>query len=108
MSTQHKNKFSRRAFMRTTGLAGGGMLIGFNLFQACKPKVKLEAPVDLSQLDYKDFNAFIKIAENGVVTLFSPNPEIGQGVKTSMRCATTNRGNRKTNVGQCCSGTLGY
>jgi isoquinoline 1-oxidoreductase beta subunit len=84
MSTQHKNKFSRRAFMRTTGLAGGGMLIGFNLFQACKPKVKLEAPVDLSQLDYKDFNAFIKIAENGVVTLFSPNPEIGQGVKTSM------------------------
>ena len=79
-----KNTFSRRAFMRTTGLAGGGMLIGFNLFQACKPKVKLEPPVDLSLLEYKDFNAFIKIAENGVVTIFSPNPEIGQGVKTSM------------------------
>ena len=76
--------FSRRAFMRTTGLAGGGMLIGFNLFQACKPKTKLEPPVDLSTLEYKDFNAFIKIAENGVVTIFSPNPEIGQGVKTSM------------------------
>ncbi|GMN08876.1 xanthine dehydrogenase family protein molybdopterin-binding subunit [Croceitalea sp. MTPC9] len=82
MSTTQKNTFSRRAFMRTSTLAGGGMLIGFNLFQACKPKVVL--PIDLSQLDYNDFNAFIKIANNGAVTLFSPNPEIGQGVKTSM------------------------
>lgn len=68
--------------MRTSTLAGGGMLIGFNLFQSCKPKVA--PPIDLSQLDYNDFNAFIKIAANGMVTIFSPNPEIGQGVKTSM------------------------
>jgi len=74
--------FSRREFMRTSSLAGGGLLIGFNLFQACKPEVK--APMDLASLDYNDFNAFIKIAENGAVTIFSPNPEIGQGVKTSM------------------------
>ena len=77
-----KNTLSRRAFMRTSGLAGGGMLIGFNLFQACKPKAT--PPIDLSKLDYNDFNAFIKIAANGAVTIFSPNPEIGQGVKTSM------------------------
>ncbi len=75
-------KFSRRAFMRTSSLAGGGMLIGFNLFNACKPKAA--PPVDLAQLNYNDFNAFIKIADNGAVTIFSPNPEIGQGVKTSM------------------------
>ncbi|MBT8321659.1 MAG: molybdopterin-dependent oxidoreductase, partial [Eudoraea sp.] len=74
--------FSRREFMRTSSLAGGGLLIGFNLFQACKPEAK--APIDLASLDYNDFNAFIKIAENGAVTIFSPNPEIGQGVKTSM------------------------
>ncbi len=82
MSKNPNITFSRRAFMRTTGLAGGGMLIGFNLFQACKPQVK--PPIDLSQLDYNDFNAFIKIADNGAVTIFSPNPEIGQGVKTAM------------------------
>ena len=84
MATTNKLAFSRRAFMRTTGLAGGGMLIGFNLFQACKPKSPLEPNIDLSKLTYKDFNAFIKIASNGAVTIFSPNPEIGQGVKTAM------------------------
>ncbi|MCB0376067.1 MAG: molybdopterin-dependent oxidoreductase, partial [Sinomicrobium sp.] len=80
-STQ-KNTFSRRAFLKTSALAGGGMIIGFNLFTACKPDAKL--PVDISQLNFNDFNAFIKIADNGKVTIFAPNPEIGQGVKTSM------------------------
>ena len=85
MSTSIKEKpmtFSRRGFMKTTSLASGGMLIGFNLFHACKPKA--EPPVDLASLDYNDFNAFIQIADNGAVTIYSPNPEIGQGVKTSM------------------------
>ncbi|AWX46084.1 Isoquinoline 1-oxidoreductase [Flagellimonas maritima] len=82
MSTNKTLTFSRRAFMRTSSLAGGGMLIGFNLFQACKPKAA--PPIDLAQLNYNDFNAFIQIADNGAVTIFSPNPEIGQGVKTSM------------------------
>lgn len=84
MSTNKTITFSRRAFLRNSSLAGGGMLIGFNLFQACKPKVIAEPAIDLSTLAYNDFNAFIKIADNGAVTIFSPNPEIGQGVKTSM------------------------
>jgi len=74
--------FSRREFMKTTSLAGGGLLIGFNLFQACKPDAK--PSVDLASLNYNEFNAFIEIADNGAVTIYSPNPEIGQGVKTSM------------------------
>ena len=82
MSTIIPTKFSRRSFLRTSSLAGGGMLIGFNLFTACKDNVKM--PVDIAELDYNDFNAFIKISNEGMVTIFSPNPEIGQGVKTSM------------------------
>ena len=74
--------FSRRGFIRTTALASGGILIGFNLFNSCKEAVT--PPVDISKLNFNDFNAFIKIADNGYVTIFSPNPEIGQGVKTAM------------------------
>ena len=82
MKTIKKINKSRRDFLRTSVLASGGMIIGFNLFNACKPDIK--PPVDLSLLDYNDFNAFIKICDEGKVTIFSPNPEIGQGVKTSM------------------------
>jgi isoquinoline 1-oxidoreductase beta subunit len=82
MAASKKITFSRRSFLKSSALASGGMIIGFNLFNACKPDAKL--PLDLNALNYNDFNAFIKISEEGKVTIFAPNPEIGQGVKTSM------------------------
>ena len=82
MKSSNTSTFSRRGFIKSTALAGGGMLIGFNLYTACKSEVK--PPIDISQLNFNDFNAFIKISEEGKVTIFAPNPEIGQGVKTSM------------------------
>tara|TARA_B100000787_G_scaffold29375_3_gene19602 strand:- start:23667 stop:25829 length:2163 start_codon:yes stop_codon:yes gene_type:complete len=81
-SQNNPRSFSRRNFLKTSVLTGGGILIGFNLLSACKPDAKV--PVDISKLNFNDFNAFIKISEEGYVTIFSPNPEIGQGVKTSM------------------------
>ncbi|MDG1037331.1 MAG: molybdopterin-dependent oxidoreductase [Polaribacter sp.] len=82
MKLQNKNNFSRRNFLKTSILASGGMLIGFNLITACKPEAVM--PVHIKNLNFNDFNAFIKISDEGYVTIFSPNPEIGQGVKTSM------------------------
>lgn len=82
MKNNNKLTFSRRNFIRTTALASGGLLIGFNFFSSCSETAA--PPVDISKLNFQDFNAFIKIAENGYVTIYSPNPEIGQGVKTSM------------------------
>jgi len=79
----HKNdNFSRRNFLKTSVLASGGMLIGFNFLTSCKPEAKM--PKDIASLNFNDFNAYIKISDEGYVTIFSPNPEIGQGVKTSM------------------------
>ena len=34
--------------------------------------------------EWFDINGFLKIADNGLVTIMSPNPEIGQNVKTAM------------------------
>ena len=82
METSNKITVSRRSFLKSTALVGGGMLIGFNLFTSCKPEAKV--PVDIANLNFTDFNAYLKIADNGMITIFSPNPEIGQGVKTSM------------------------
>ena len=82
MKSQINSNFSRRNFLKTSVLASGGLLIGFNVLTACAKEAKM--PVDIENLNFNDFNAFIKIADNGMVTIFSPNPEIGQGVKTSM------------------------
>ena len=82
MKTQINTNLSRRNFLKTSVLASGGMLIGFNFLQACKPEAKM--PVDIASLNFNDFNAFIKISDEGYVTIYSPNPEIGQCVKTSM------------------------
>ena len=76
------SNINRRGFLKTSLLASGGMLIGINFLAAVKPEAIM--PVDTNNLNFNDFNAFIKIADNGMVTIYSPNPEIGQGVKTSM------------------------
>ena len=78
-----KTSYNRRSFLKSSALAGGGMLLSFSWFASCKSgSEELEA---LSMPDeWFDFNAYLKIGENGVVTILSPNPEGGQNVKTSM------------------------
>lgn len=82
MTMKKVKTYDRRSFIKISALSSGGIIFGFNLLQSCKPNVV--PAVDMQNLNYEDFNAFIKIAKNGMVTIFSPNPEIGQGVKTSM------------------------
>ena len=74
----------RRAFLRQTALAGGGLVLGFHL-QGAIAQSQITKLARASTLDH-DFrpNAFITIAPDGVVTLVSKQPEIGQGIKTSL------------------------
>ncbi len=67
--------------MKVSTAAGGGMVLGFSWLASCSPSAKEIA--DMPE-GWFDINAFIKIGDNGMVTIMSPNPEIGQNVKTSM------------------------
>jgi isoquinoline 1-oxidoreductase beta subunit len=69
----------RRSFLRVSGLAGGGLLLGFYL----KSGARVFAAADEATAEFAP-NAFIRITPDGMVTLIAKNPEIGQGVKTSM------------------------
>jgi isoquinoline 1-oxidoreductase subunit beta len=77
-----QTNFSRRSFLKATALAGGGMMLSFSWLAGCKPPTPEEA-LALPK-EWFELNSFIKIGENGVVTLMSPNPEFGQNVKTSL------------------------
>ncbi|MEX0290285.1 MAG: molybdopterin cofactor-binding domain-containing protein [Flavobacteriaceae bacterium] len=80
-----KTKIGRRAFIRNSSLAGGGLILGFNFLNSCKPKVAEAVAMELEMpKEWFEINGYLKIGDNGVVTIMSPNPEIGQNVRTSM------------------------
>lgn len=71
----------RRSFLKVSALAGGGMMLSFGWLAGCKP-----TPEEAMALpkEWFELNNYIKIGENGVVTLMSANPEFGSNVMTSM------------------------
>ncbi|MEO0728656.1 MAG: molybdopterin cofactor-binding domain-containing protein [Bacteroidota bacterium] len=78
-----KTSYNRRSFLKTSALTGGGMLLGFSWLAGCQPAVE-EAPGLVMPEEWFDINAYLKIGDNGVVTIMTPNPEFGQNIKTSM------------------------
>jgi isoquinoline 1-oxidoreductase beta subunit len=65
---------SRRDFLRVTALAGGGVMLA----TAIDVDAFLQSGADFTP------NAFIRITPDNIVTIIAKNPEVGQGVKTSM------------------------
>ena len=72
-----ESTISRKHFLRVSALSAGGMLLSFSFlneaFAAQPADDTIFAP-----------NAFIKIGSDGTISVMAPNPEIGQGVKTSL------------------------
>ncbi len=76
-----KTQINRRSFLKVSAAAGGGMLIGFSWLTGCTPSE--EPGVEVPD-EWFDINGYVKIGDTGMVTIYSPNPEIGQNVRTSM------------------------
>jgi isoquinoline 1-oxidoreductase beta subunit len=69
---------NRREFLKLTGLAGGGLVLAFHIKSGPQAAAAQSASGNFAP------NAFIRIAPTGAVTLVSKQPEMGQGVKTSL------------------------
>ena len=78
-----KTKIGRRSFLKTSAALGGGIMIGFNWLVSCKSLSPEHKGISIPK-EWFDINGYIKIGDTGMVTIYSPNPEIGQNVMTSM------------------------
>ncbi len=71
-------QMDRRSFLHVSALAGGGLLVGFYL------KPELAAQTGPPPAPPLSPNAFIRIQPDGKVVITAKNPEVGQGIRTSL------------------------
>ena len=71
------DKPGRRAFLKTSGTLGAGLIVGF----WAVPDVSLAADVPLSTYQA---NAFVTVGADDTVTLTMPKVEMGQGIYTAI------------------------
>jgi len=81
--TKIKTEYNRRSFLKISAAAGGGMLIGFSWLTGCISSESEPEGVAIPK-EWYEINGYIKIGDTGMVTIYSPNPEIGQNIRTSM------------------------
>jgi isoquinoline 1-oxidoreductase beta subunit len=77
-SRKEMNTFSRREFLKASGLSAGGLIIGVSL------------PLGvLGSMDSAGFepNAFVHIDKNGNTTIYCGRCEMGQGISTALPAA---------------------
>jgi len=80
--TQQKTSINRRSFLKSSALAGGGLMISFSAL------AKLNLDDKVSGLDLPDqwyeLTGYIKITPDNIIKILNPNPEFGQNVMTSL------------------------
>ena len=79
MKTDSFSQYDRRSFLKVSALAGGGMFLGIQWLSGQSAEQSQSLATETAS-----FNAYVKIYPDGRIVIMSPNPEIGQGVKTAM------------------------
>ena len=74
-------KISRRRFIVSSALVGGGVLIGY---AATRPSRHRRANADLARNGEHYVTSFLKLHPDNRVTVYVPHAEMGQGVHTSL------------------------
>jgi isoquinoline 1-oxidoreductase beta subunit len=69
---------ARRAFLKASLMAGGGLMLAVSV------PALVEAEVTRGTDSSTVLTGYIRIAPDGIVTIMAKNPEMGQGVKTSL------------------------
>jgi isoquinoline 1-oxidoreductase subunit beta len=77
---ENLSKTNRRDFLKLSFATGGGLLLGFQLSSS----FGMSAVDGIEGLpEMVNFNNYLSISSDDVITIFSPNPELGQNIKTS-------------------------
>ncbi len=72
-------QLSRRGFIKLTGVAGGGFVLALSLGPVAeKAFAQTKSTADAA------LNPYVHVRADGKVVLFAKNPDVGQGVKTSL------------------------
>jgi len=71
-------KTNRRDFLKLGLAASGGLMLGFKWSSS----FALDTPDGLAA-EQVTFNSYLSISPDDVITIYSPNPELGQNIKTS-------------------------
>jgi isoquinoline 1-oxidoreductase subunit beta len=72
----------RRTFVKLAGAGAAGLVLGFHL--PGEAFAAIETPQGGQGSKDQAINAFVRIAPDNTITIYSKAPEIGQGIKTSL------------------------
>ena len=79
--THQKNSIDRRSFLKSSAIAGGGLMISFTWLSSFRYTDK---PGDTDPQQWNEINGYIKITQDNTIKILNPNPEFGQNVMTSL------------------------
>ena len=80
--TSQKTAISRRSFLKSSALAGGGFMISFTWLSPIKIAGK-QPDAGLTD-QWHELTGYIKITPDNSIKILNPNPEFGQNVMTSL------------------------